>query len=208
MSRPRVASALVAVVAVAVLGSSACGGGARTTTDPARAVGAGEPPAFVDVSPGAATDAIGEAPASVAVVAAPSTPTAVEAAPLEGAAVADAPVVVETPVPGAAERLSVEASATPTCAAAGDVIEVAIRTSPGATLGLAVAYADHQAHGAMGFGEAAADGTYVWRIPVAADAPAGAARALVGAELVADGGARRAGQAHVPFTVGRVGSCR
>lgn len=127
-----------------------------------------------------------------------------------------APVVAPTvadPGPAAAasarasDGLAVVASAHPVCATHGGTIEVRITTAPGATLGLAAAFADHQPHGAMGFGEAGADGGYVWRVVVPADAPVGEATAVVGADLVGEGGDRRSGHAAVPFRVSGIGGC-
>ena len=139
---------------------------------------------------------------------APLLGDAPEAARAEVVSPAATGAVAAPPEPAEVSHgLGVAATVAPSCVTVGDTVEIRITTEPGATLGLAAAFADHEPHGAMGFGEAGPDGAYVWRIVVPAGAPVGEATAVVGADLVGDGGARRTGHVATPFRVAGPGGC-
>lgn len=90
------------------------------------------------------------------------------------------------------------------CVTPGSLLVVTLRTPPKAGLGMLVAYADNQTHGAMLTGESDANGVYVWRVPVDPSVPEGEAKVLVsatGPNWSKDGG----GSADKPFRVSRRG---
>ena len=198
-------TAVVVVVAIA-LTSAACGGRGDGGTGTPTAPRAAPTPAGVadaaDVGPTGEIASAGAAPASGS----PGPPPVPMVASTPPAPVEAVPHPIEA-ADVATGALPVVATARPGCVSPGGVVEVAISTAAGATLGLAASYADHDSHGAMGFGEAASDGSYVWSIVVPANVPAGEAMAVVGAELATDGAARRVGHGLAPFTVASAGGC-
>lgn len=204
MTRPR--SVLVWAVAAMILGSS-CAPEGRSPDRPSAArpavavtVASAAPEAAV-AAPIEASPGTVELPKAAAEQASQS---AAAPAPSEAAAATGS---VEEPE-AVATSLEVAATTSPTCVLVGGAVEVAIVTEPGATLGLAAMYADHDAHGAMGFGEADAGGRYVWRLVVPADAPSGQAVAVIGADRTGPDGTRRTGHVLAPFTVAEVAGCR
>lgn len=92
----------------------------------------------------------------------------------------------------------------PACVAHGDPIAATIRTVAHAELSMIVAYADGQPHGQMGFADADADGIYVWRWMIPAQAPAGEGTVLV-MSVSPDG--ERADTETAPFDVAGPEGC-
>jgi hypothetical protein len=191
--------ALAAVLAVAVMTlSGACG----SAPDGARRIdarGEAAPAAAAPNAPAPATPA-----PLVATVAPAAAARSVATSPADVAAAAP-PGAAEPSAPVPAGEVEVVATAAPTCVAAGEVVAITIRTRSGSTIGFAATFADSAGHGAMGFGEASGDGTFVWHLAVPPDAPPGDARALVGVETAGD---RRTGRTVVPFLVAGPGGCR
>jgi hypothetical protein len=141
--------------------------------------------------------------AGVATAAPAATARSVATSPADVATAAPSSAIESDAVP--AGQVEVDAVATPSCATAGETVSVAVRTRRAATVGFAATFADAASHGAMGFGEAADDGTFVWRLVVPVDAPAGGATALIGVETAGD---RQTGRTVAPFTVAGPGGCR
>jgi hypothetical protein len=185
---------LVVVTALAGGCASAPAGHGRVAaaSSPAAAAGAVVVPAADTPVPGVAT----AAPAATA--------RSVATSPADVATVAP-PSETDAEVPVAAGQIDVEAVATPSCAMPGEIVAVSVHTRGGSTLGFAATFSDAASHGAMGFGEAADDGTFVWRLSVPADAPVGPAKALIGDETAGD---RQTGRTVVPFTEAGPGGCR
>lgn len=91
------------------------------------------------------------------------------------------------------------------CVRIGDVLTVTIVGPPKGGLGAVVAFADHQAHGAMATGETDANGRYVWRVPIEPTVPEGKATAIAtvsGPKWAQEGGGRATRDFHVAGLAG------
>lgn len=103
-----------------------------------------------------------------------------------------------------ASPAALEVTVVPACVRPGSAFEVRMISPPRARLSMIIGYSDDQPHGAMGFGDADAQGLFVWSVVAPADVPPGQAKVLVGMQAE-DGG--DSGSAAVPFEVARSRGC-
>lgn len=187
---------------VVVLATVAASAGACSRGD--AAPGAAARPAPASVSGELAASEAVATPARADNLAAGSSPEPpAEVSAGEGAEAAGTGRDMPAPAGGADAALS--AVVMPSCISPGDAFEVRISSEARAGFALAVAYADDQAHGAMGFGDADDAGVFVWSLVAAADVPVGPATVLIGARPEGGGPAT---SIKVPFSVVERVGCR
>lgn len=201
---------LVAVSAIALL-ASGCGAkpvrpGELASASPA----SGPASASASSLPGAAGRADGQtsSPPSPPVSASESATPAPGEVATGGTNRASAPT--PSSAPGGADQAAqnspaaVEVTVVPACVRPGSTFEVRMTSQARARLSMIIGYADNQPYGAMGFGDADAQGVFVWSVVAPAEVPSGQAKVLVGVQ--AEDGAD-SGSAVEPFEVAPSGTC-
>lgn len=101
--------------------------------------------------------------------------------PAAGAEPGGAPSEGTETQPGDETGMPLEVDVAPQCVEKGDVVRVSVRTEPGSSIALALAYSDAQPHGGTSVGTSDGAGNYSASFSVPADAPFGEASALVSA---------------------------